>query len=210
MGCKSSKPKQSEKILKIRPQEKDIKKTLEAKVVLLGDANVGKSSIAQRFCKNVFSNKHIATIGGAYLQQRVVLDNGEVMKLHLWDTGGAERFRSIANLYYKEAAVAILTYDVTNEQSLESLEYWIEELKTKADNDILLCLAGNKVDVPSNEIKVSHSKAKKFAQENKMIFYETSARLGTGVVELFTDIAKKLYEIKNSTNNKRYINIYYV
>ena len=202
MGCKSSKPKQSEKILKIRPQEKDTKKTLEAKVVLLGDANVGKSSIAQRFCKNVFSNKHIATIGGAYLQQRVVLDNGEVMKLHLWDTGGAERFRSIANLYYKEAAVAILTYDVTNEQSLESLEYWIEELKTKADNDILLCLAGNKVDVPSNEIKVSHSKAKKFAQENKMIFYETSARLGTGVVELFTDIAKKLYEIKNSTNNK--------
>ena len=202
MGCKSSKPKQSEKILKIRPQEKDIKKTLEAKVVLLGDANVGKSSIAQRFCKNVFSNKHIATIGGAYLQQRVVLDNGEVMKLHLWDTGGAERFRSLANLYYKEAAVAILTYDVTNEQSLESLEYWIEELKTKADNDILLFLAGNKVDVPSNEIKVSHSKAKKFAQENKMIFYETSARLGTGVVELFTDIAKKLYEIKNSTNNK--------
>ena len=58
------------------------------------------------------------------------------MKLHLWDTGGAERFRSLANLYYKEAAVAILTYDVTNEQSLESLEYWIEELKTKADNGV--------------------------------------------------------------------------
>lgn len=202
MGCKSNKPKQNEKALKIRPQEKEIKKTLEAKVVLLGDTNVGKSSIAQRFCKNIFGNKHVATIGGAYLQQRVVLDNGEIMKLHLWDTGGVERFRSMANLYYKEAAVAILTYDVTNEQSLESLGYWIEELKAKADNNILLCLAGNKVDVPPNEVKVSHSKGKKFAQENRMIFYETSARTGTGVVALFTDIAKKLYEIKSNTNNQ--------
>lgn len=203
MGGKINKPKQNEPTLKNRPQEKDIKKTFEAKVVLLGDANVGKSSIAQCFCKNNLINKHTATIGEAYLQPRVVLDNGEVIKLHLCHTGGAERFRSMANLYYKEAAVAILTYDITNEQSLDSLSYWIDELKTKADNrNIILCLVGNKADVPQNERKISHSQGKKFAQENNMIFYETSAIIGTGVTELFTDIAKKLYEIKNSTNSE--------
>ena len=148
MGSDNSKTTKKEETLKMRPKEKEAKKTLEAKVVLLGDPNVGKSSIAQRFCKNVFSNQHIATIGGAYLQQKVLLENGESMKLHIWDTGGQERFRAMANLYYKEAAAAILTYDITNEETLTNLNYWIDELRNKADTpNILLCLAGNKSDV---------------------------------------------------------------
>ena len=198
MGCNNDKSAKSDDApLKIRPKEKEAKKSLEAKVVLLGDPNVGKSSIAQRFCKNIFSNQHIATIGGAYLQQKVLLDTGETMKLHIWDTGGQERFRAMANLYYKEAAAAILTYDITNEETLGNLSYWIEELRTKADtSNILLCLAGNKSDVPESERKISIQKAKKFAEENQMIFFETSARLGTGVSELFNTLAKKLYEIK--------------
>ena len=107
MGCNNDKNVKSDDApLKIRPKEKEAKKALEAKVVLLGDPNVGKSSIAQRFCKNIFSNQHIATIGGAYLQQKVLLDTGETMKLHIWDTGGQERFRAMANLYYKGAAAA--------------------------------------------------------------------------------------------------------
>lgn len=198
MGCNNDKSAKSDDApLKIRPKEKEAKKSLEAKVVLLGDPNVGKSSIAQRFCKNIFSNQHTATIGGAYLQQKVLLDTGETMKLHIWDTGGQERFRAMANLYYKEAAAAILTYDITNEETLGNLSYWIEELRTKADTpNILLCLAGNKSDVPESERKISIQKAKKFAEENQMIFFETSARLGTGVSELFNTLAKKLYEIK--------------
>lgn len=199
MGCQESQSQKPEEQIRIRPKEKETKKTLEAKVVLLGDPNVGKSSIAQRFCKNIFSNQHIATIGGAYLQQKVLLDSGESMKLHIWDTGGQERFRAMANLYYKEAAAAILTYDVTNEETLTNLTYWIDELRNKADTpNILLCLAGNKADVPSDEKKVSLNKAKKFAEENQMLFYETSARTGNGVSELFNAIAKTLYERKKN------------
>lgn len=202
MGCDNSKTTKKEETLKMRPKEKEAKKTLEAKVVLLGDPNVGKSSIAQRFCKNVFSNQHIATIGGAYLQQKVLLENGESMKLHIWDTGGQERFRAMANLYYKEAAAAILTYDITNEETLTNLNYWIDELRNKADTpNILLCLAGNKSDVSNDERKVPLIKGKKFAEENNMIFYETSARLGTGISDLFNTLAKKLYNIKTNGNN---------
>ena len=202
MGCDNSKTTKKEETLKMRPKEKEAKKTLEAKVALLGDPNVGKSSIAQRFCKNVFSNQHIATIGGAYLQQKVLLENGESMKLHIWDTGGQERFRAMANLYYKEAAAAILTYDITNEETLTNLNYWIDELRNKADTpNILLCLAGNKSDVSNDERKVPLIKGKKFAEENNMIFYETSARLGTGISDLFNTLAKKLYNIKTNGNN---------
>lgn len=199
MGCQESHTQKQEEQIRIRPKEKEAKKTLEAKVVLLGDPNVGKSSIAQRFCKNIFSNQHIATIGGAYLQQKVLLDSGESMKLHIWDTGGQERFRAMANLYYKEAAAAILTYDVTNEETLTNLTYWIDELRNKADTpNILLCLAGNKADVSPDEKKVSLNKGKKFAEENQMLFYETSARTGNGVSELFNAIAKTLYERKKN------------
>ena len=197
MGCQNSKNVQQEgnSLLNTR-KDNQAKKAWEKKVVLLGDPNVGKSSIAQRFCKNVFSNTHIATIGGAYLQNKVVLENGESIKLHIWDTGGQERFRAMASLYYKDAAAAILTYDITEESSLENLCYWIEELKNTADNkDILLCLAGNKCDANENR-KITLARGKEFADQHGMSFYETSAKLGNGVTELFTGLAQKLYDIE--------------
>lgn len=180
---------------------KDESKPLEAKIVLLGDQNVGKSSIAQRFCKNLFTGQYVVTIGGAYLQQKLVLNNGAVIKFHIWDTGGQERFRSMANLYYQDAAAAILTYDVTNEKTFESMNYWIDELKNKIDQDkIVLCLAGNKCDRDPNEKKISYNTAKLLADNNKMIFYETSAKGDIGIKDLFQALAKRIYEKK--TNNE--------
>lgn len=166
--CSSSNPKNgskgSEDQIKIRsqvPAEKEQAKPIEAKIVLLGDQNVGKSSIAQRYCKNLFTGQHVATIGGAYLQQKVILNNGVTIKYHIWDTGGQERFRSMASLYYRDASAAILTYDITNEKTFESLNFWVEELKYKCDQEkLVLCLAGNKCDVEGNDRKVQHSTGK--------------------------------------------------
>ena len=203
MGCNNSaqsntnKPSE-ESTLRIKSTPKDLEKTkvIEAKIVLLGDVSVGKTSIASRYCKNSFNDHHINTIGGAYQQQKVVLNNGAMVKLHIWDTSGQERFRAMTNLYYRDAQVAILTYDVTNEQSLDSLNYWLNELNDKVDQDnMLLCLAGNKNDVDSSEKKVPTSKGKQFAEEHNMIFYETSAKTGAGVKELFQAIAMKEYAI---------------
>ncbi len=165
MGCNSSKgTSKSEESLKIRTPnaiEKEQSKPIEAKMVLLGDQNVGKSSIAQRYCKNLFTGQHVATIGGAYLQQKVILNNGITIKYHIWDTGGQERFRSMANLYYRDASAAILTYDVTNEKSFESLNFWVEELRFKCDQEkLVLCLAGNKCDVDNSDRKVQYSTGK--------------------------------------------------
>ena len=204
MGCNNSsrgninKPSE-DSTLRIKSASKEDEKTkiIEAKIVLLGDVNVGKTSIASRYCKNSFNDHHINTIGGAYQQQKVVLGNGSMVKLHIWDTSGQERFRAMTNLYYRDAQVAIITYDITNESTFSSIDFWIQELKYKVENDnMILCLVGNKCDVNSNERKIQTSKGKSYAQENNMIFYETSAKTGEGVKDLFVTIANKVYEMQ--------------
>ena len=168
MGCGESKQKanNSSKLqMKKETQKKSEVKEFEVKICLLGDVNVGKTSIASRFCKNSFTDNYINTIGGAYQQQNIVLNNGAKIKLHIWDTSGQDRFRSMTNLYYRDAQVAILTYDVTNEQSLESLNYWLNELNDKVEIDnMVLCLAGNKSDIESSKRQVSTAKGKAFAE----------------------------------------------
>ena len=202
MGCGTSKQNRDKK-LQIRADnpKRQESKEFEVKICLLGDVNVGKTSIASRFCKNSFNDNYINTIGGAYQQQNITLNNGVKIKLHIWDTSGQDRFRSMTNLYYRDAQVAILTYDVTNEQSLESLNYWLNELNDKVEVDnMILCLAGNKNDVESSKKMVPTSKGKAFAEEHNMIFYETSAKTGAGIKELFQTIAVKEYEIMKDQN----------
>ena len=201
MGCnnstqpiKDNKKEESTLRIKSTPKEEEKTKILEAKIVLLGDVNVGKTSIASRYCKNSFNEHHINTIGGAYQQQKVVLSNGAMIKLHIWDTSGQERFRAMTNLYYRDAQVAILTYDITNESTFASIDFWIQELKYKVENEnMILCLVGNKCDVNQEDRKITNFKGKNYAQENNMIFFETSAKTGEGVKDLFVTIANKVY-----------------
>ena len=156
---------------------------------------MGKTSIASRYCKNTFNDHHINTIGGAYQQQKVVLNNGAIVKLHIWDTSGQERFRAMTNLYYRDAQVALLTYDITNESSFTGIEFWIDELKYKVENEnMILFLVGNKSDASDEERKVPKSKGKKFADDNNLLFFETSAKTGAGCKDLFVDVATKVYE----------------
>ena len=203
MGCKSSKnTSEKENNLRISkpPEEKEKEKLYEIKVVLLGDQGVGKSSLVHRFCTNKFEDRYLPTIGGAYLQQEATLKNGDKLKLHLWDTSGQEKFRSMTSLYYKDAVAAVLVYDVSNPDSLDALDYWIKELQEKVNNEkFIITIAGNKCDLPFENKKVSINQGKNFGKERGVnVVIETSAKTGIGIQELFSYIAQKSYDIQKN------------
>jgi small GTP-binding protein len=176
---------------------------LEGKVVLLGDSGVGKSSLSLRFCQGRFPNFHEVTIGAAFLQQTVRLRDGSQVKLHIWDTGGQERFRSMSSLYYRDAAAAILVYDCTDPASFESVKYWVEELKAKGPTTVAIVVAANKSDSPQEKKLVDVSVAKQYCDENKMTLYETSALSGENVTQLFESISYKIVANKGSALPQR-------
>ena len=118
------------------------------------------------------------------------------MKLHIWDTGGSEKFRSMIKLYYKDAAAAIICYDVGDEKTFQSVYYWInhmnENSETTGQGGFVMALAGNKCDLDPSLIKIPLEQASEVARENNMILAETSAKTGKGVQELFKKIAEKI------------------
>jgi len=170
-------------------------KAQEVKVVLLGEAAVGKSSIILRFVTNTFSEAYGVTIGGAFMA-KLLIHNGVSTKFKIWDTAGEERFRSLASMYYKDAQVALLVYDITKKDSLQSLTYYIEELQKNGPPNITLVVVGNKTDLIEQE-QVSIEVGSAFAKEHGAMFKLTSAKEGRGIQDLFEKIAEEI-EKKNS------------
>ena len=108
------------------------------KVVLLGESSVGKTSIITRFIDDSFSANGMATTGASYANKSIVYrDYKKALKFEIWDTAGQEKYRSLTQIFYKDASIAILVYDVTDERSFEELEkFWYNQLKEYAIKDI--------------------------------------------------------------------------
>ncbi|PCH34106.1 GTP-binding protein RAB5 [Wolfiporia cocos MD-104 SS10] len=166
-------------------------KQLQFKLVLLGESAVGKSSLVLRFVKDQFDDYRESTIGAAFLTQTVTLDDQTTVKFEIWDTAGQERYKSLAPMYYRNANCAVVVYDITQAASLEKARSWIRELQRQADPSIVIALCGNKADLAARR-QVSEEEAKKYAEEEGLMWAETSAKSGEGVHEIFTAIAKKL------------------
>ena len=158
--------------------------------LILGESAVGKSSLVLRFVKGQFHEYQESTIGAAFLTQTVCLDDTTV-KFEIWDTAGQERYHSLAPMYYRGAQAAIVVYDVTNNDTFNRAKTWVKELQRQASPNIVIALAGNKKDL-SNKRMIDTEEAKAYAEDNGLLFMETSAKTAFNVNEIFLAIAKKL------------------
>ncbi|CCI45927.1 unnamed protein product [Albugo candida] len=167
------------------------RKTCHFKLVLLGDTAVGKSCLVVRFVRNEFFEYQEPTIGAAFLTQTVDLDEEVMVKFEIWDTAGQERYRSLAPMYYRGAAAAVVVYDVTNKDSFIGAKSWVKELQRRGDPNVVIALAGNKADLESRR-KVDSEEARQYALDNDILHLETSAKTANNVQDLFVAIAKRL------------------
>ena len=107
------------------------------KMCLVGESGVGKTCIINRFVKNEFDIDEIPTISASYVQKNVKLDDDTIIRFHIWDTAGQEKYRSIAKIFYKDAKAAILVYDITSEKSFDEIKnYWYEQIKNNTPENI--------------------------------------------------------------------------
>ncbi|TID24270.1 Ras family protein [Venturia nashicola] len=196
------------------------KPSSSVKLVLLGEAAVGKSSLVMRFVNNDFQENKEPTIGAAFLTQKCNLPT-RTIKFEIWDTAGQERFASLAPMYYRNAQAALVVYDITKASSLTKAQHWVAELQRQASPGIVIALVGNKLDLVNpgsgsgnaeaaegengdeeeageegegDARKVSVKTAKAYAEEEGLLFFETSAKTGERVAEVFTAIANAIPE----------------
>lgn len=188
------------------------KPSSSVKLVLLGEAAVGKSSLVLRFVNNDFQENKEPTIGAAFLTQKCNLPT-RTIKFEIWDTAGQERFASLAPMYYRNAQAALVVYDLTKPTSLVKAKHWVAELQRQASPGIVIALVGNKLDLTGDSTgaaaggedgedgdgsgdarKVPTEEAQSYAEEEGLLFFETSAKSGHNVTEVFTAIANAIPE----------------
>lgn len=171
------------------------------KLLILGDGKVGKTSILLRFTEEYFPTSHIQTLGIDFKLKVQTIAN-KTYKFQIWDTAGQERFRKLTTAYYKNAKGIILVYDVTRRESFDMVSFWMSEIQKHALDDVVKVLAGNQVDKEGRVVSMTEGKQK--AEEFGVEYFETSAKTGEGIDQLFTHMAMHTRDIEeNKFTNPR-------
>ena len=175
----------------------------EVRYIIVGDSGVGKTNIIYRFVKGEFQNEMQSTLGVDFLSKNIK-KNDKIFKLQIWDTNGMEQFRSIRQNYYKNAACALIIYDITDEKSFKSINDWIEECKNNAYNEnLIIILVGNKTDL-SDQRKITEEEGESLGNKYNMRFYESSALTGYNINTIFNESSDMIYELIKNPKDKEY------
>lgn len=171
------------------------------KLLMIGDAAVGKSSLLIRFTDDAFDEHIQSTIGVDFKVKHLELNNKRI-KLTVWDTAGQERFRTLTSSYYRGAQGVVMVYDVTRRDSFDNLDHWLKEVKLYSPNNgegVVKLLVGNKIDLSEGSNgeynrQVDRHEAEEWARNQGMLFLEASAKTKTGVQESFMEVVNKILE----------------
>jgi len=172
------------------------------KIVLVGDATVGKTHLISRYVKGTLPKAPTATIGVEFATRTIPLAEGGTVKAQIWDTAGQERYRAITSSHYRRAVGALLVYDVTRQTTFQNCMKWLEELRTNAEPNIVVMLVGNKVDLVEKDPlarQVSYDAAADFAKQHGLFFKEASAVTSYNVKHIYEQLMQEIY----SKNRKK-------
>ena len=177
--------------------------TTTCKIVLVGDAGTGKTCIISRFVNDKFNKSQMTTACPSFCTKTLSYPQyKKTINLDIWDTAGQEMYRSISKLFYKNASVGILVYDITSIKSFQNIkEYWYNELKQNTDSNIIFNLVGNKIDLFENE-EVNEEEAKEYAKSINANFYLTSAKNNLEITNLFLQSGAKFIDPNLNSENK--------
>ncbi|OMJ65957.1 hypothetical protein SteCoe_37367 [Stentor coeruleus] len=176
------------------------------KIVIIGEAGVGKTHLLSKYIKGTLPKNPTSTIGVEFATRTVPLPSGGTVKAQIWDTAGQERYRAITCAHYRRSIGALLVYDITNEKTFAACKRWMEELRDQAEPDIVIMLVGNKVDLVEKNRenrKVPREAAEKFAKVNSLLFQETSTFTGDNVKEAFEGLLQNIYQTKSQAGGGR-------
>ena len=172
------------------------------KVVLLGEAGVGKTCIISQFISGVFDPDTISSLSAQFITKNMELKNiKKVIKFDIWDTAGQERFRALAKIFYKDAKVICLVYDITSKKTFEELkEFWYEQqTKLNVDGEPIFAVVANKNDLYEIQ-QVKDEEGKEFAKSINEIFQSTSAKSDSVITNLFENIGYRYFDPNFDTN----------
>ena len=172
------------------------------KLIWLGDTGVGKTCLLIKALKNLFEKENKSTLGFEYYDINIKLKNNKQILLQTWDTCGQESYKSIANIFYKRVKLAILVYSINDRNSFEGINFWLNEIRSKSQEDVKLILVGNKSDLNESR-EVSFEDGKSFSESEKFDFFiETSAKEGDTPYIILRKAAEILYNDSKKKEKK--------
>ena len=166
-----------------------------AKVVLLGESGVGKTSIIAQFTSGKFDPDCVTSLSAQFISKTVEFQNlGKAIKFDIWDTAGQEKYRALAKIFYKDAKVIFLVYDITDAKSFNELKsYWHGVVKANGDSDAIIAIVANKNDL-YDHAQVQNEEGEEFARSIGAIFQSTSAKSDSGITTLFDNVGQKFFD----------------
>ena len=169
------------------------------KIIVVGDSGVGKTSLLNRICNNSVIEETSPTIGVEFQTKLEMIDNGEIVKCQIWDTAGQENFAPIIKTYYKGSAGAILCFDTTDDNPIEKIDYWYNEIINNSSNTPQIVVVGTKID---EQPKCDLDKIDKYIQSKNIQLILTSARLGMRHEIVLLSLTNKIFDtVLNDNEN---------
>lgn len=173
------------------------------KVILVGEIAVGKTCIITQLMNKSFDQSLTTTLGASNSSIVLEIDQNYSEKFEIWDTSGQERYRALTKLYYKDASAVIMVYDITQKRTFTEIQnFWMQEVRSNGTEDVIIAIVANKSDLYEYE-QVDEGDARKYAKSLGLLFHQTSAKNGEGIENLFREIGKKYFILKDKKKSMK-------